>query len=136
MWPTEGFLGTFVAPSAVLVAFAARKLVWVWHAWAKPWETTIMFQAILRCHDLSIVGMSKKTLKNIARKCYFISNSAKTDIASGSQARGRGALFQGRQISNKNYQHWYWEKCIISWKNMTLKKLFVVYIFTHLKECQ
>jgi len=27
-----GFLGTFAAPFAFLVAFAAREVVWVWHA--------------------------------------------------------------------------------------------------------
>jgi len=32
MWPAELFLGTFVAPSAVFIAFSAPKLVWVWYA--------------------------------------------------------------------------------------------------------
>ncbi len=32
MGPVEGFLGTYVAFSAVFVAFVARKLVWIWHA--------------------------------------------------------------------------------------------------------
>jgi len=32
MWPTKGFFGTFAAPSADFVAYAAHKRVWVWHA--------------------------------------------------------------------------------------------------------
>ncbi len=33
MWPAKWFFGTFAAPSADFVYFAAHKRVWVWHAW-------------------------------------------------------------------------------------------------------